>query len=211
MSIKQTIISSIAIPALLLGTAAMAQDEDKSGPFFGETATGKWLAGVKYGSMQHDADGFSAGNNVGFMVGYEFSRPVFYHGKAAIEFEYLNPSSDGDFKGVNDPLDPSVEAADGEWSNEVRSLYMVYRGPGTLYFKGKAGLTASKYIRDPRVPANNAVELQQRQIREDKTTLGWGIGLGVHIGQYFDVELEYAGNQGNSDLNYISLGGNVRF
>lgn len=223
MSAKKILACSIALPALLLSASALAQDdprhEDKSGPFFGETATGKWLIGLKYGNMQHDADGFSAGNNTGFMVGYEFSRPVFY-GHAAIEFEYLNSSSAGSFRGQANPVDPSNPQGvgpsdgptppkypgDGEWENEVRSLYAVYRGPGTLYVKGKAGLTASRFDAKFSNPA-----ILVPDVREDKTTVGWGIGLGIHAGKWVDVELEYAGNQGNSDMNFISLGANARF
>lgn len=225
MSVNKKLACSIVLPAMLFSASVLAQSDDprnvdKSGPFFGETATGKWLIGLKYGQMQHDANGFSAGDNTGFMVGYEFSRPVFY-GHAAIEFEYLDPTSAGSFRGEVAPIDPSDPTGDptnppverpgnGDWENTVRSIYAVYRGPGTLYFKGKAGLTASNYeatFNNPQA-ADDALD---SEIREDKTTIGWGIGLGVHAGKWVDVELEYAGNQGSSDMNYISLGANARF
>ena len=212
MSAKKNLTTTLVLSALLLSTPAMAQDDprnvDKSGPFFGETATGKWLIGLKYGNMLHNADGFSSGNNAGFMLGYEFSRPVFY-GRAAVEFEYLWPTSDGSFNGFDNPNDPSGQPDypyDGEWQNWVRSLYAVYRGPGTLYFKGKAGLTATRFdatFSNPPAPIAD--------VRKDKTTVGWGVGLGVHAGKWIDIELEYAGNQGDSDLNYVSLGANARF
>ncbi|HBE91839.1 MAG TPA: hypothetical protein DDW55_04675 [Gammaproteobacteria bacterium] len=222
MSVNKKIACSIVLPAMLFSASALAQSDDprnvdKSGPFFGETATGKWLLGLKYGQMQHDANGFSAGDSLGFMVGYEFSRPVFY-GHAAIEFEYLKPTSPGDFRGEGAPVDPADPCCgegtnynpkypgNGEWENQVRSLYAVYRGPGTLYFKGKAGLTSSEFTAKFKNPA---VEIDD--VEEDKTTIGWGIGLGVHAGKWVDVELEYTGNQGTSDMNYISIGANARF
>jgi len=213
MSVIKQIASALVLPAFLITSTAAAQytdprNEDKSGPFFGETATGKWLVGLKYGNMQHDADGFSAGKNTGIMVGYEFSRPVFY-GRAAVEFEYLFNSSVGTFNGFNNPNDPSGQPQypyDGEWENHVRSLYAVYRGPGTLYVKGKLGLTASRF---DATFTNSPVNIPD--VREDKTTVGWGIGLGVHAGKWIDIELEYAGNQGNSDMNFISVGANARF
>jgi opacity protein-like surface antigen len=213
MFVNKKLACSIVLPAMLFSASALAVSDDprnvdKSGPFFGETATGKWLLGLKYGSMQHDADGFSAGNNAGFMVGYEFSKPVFY-GHAAIEFEYLEPTTDGTFNGFGNSNDPSVQPKfpyDGEWQNWVRSLYASYRGPGTLYVKGKAGLTASRFD----ATFTNA-PVGVPDIRDDKTTIGWGIGLGVHAGKWIDVELEYAGNQGSSDMNFISLGANARF
>ena len=212
MSVNKKIACTLALPAMMFASSALAQDDprnvDKSGPFFGETATGKWLIGIKYGKMQNDANGFSAGNNTGFMVGYEFSRPVFY-GNAAIEFEWLEPSSTGSFNGFDNPNDPSDQpkySYDGEWENSVRSLYAVYRGPGVLYFKGKAGLTASRFD-----ATFTGAPVPVPDVREDKTTVGWGIGLGVHAGKWIDIEAEYAGNQGSSDLNYLSLGAIVRF
>jgi opacity protein-like surface antigen len=37
-------------------------------------------------------------------------------------------------------------------------------------------------------------------IQENKTQIGYGLGLGVHLGKHFDLELEYEGNQGKSQL-----------
>ena len=41
---------------------------------------------------------------------------------------------------------------------------------------------------------------QELVIQENKTQIGYGLGLGVHIGKHFDLELEYEGNQGKSQL-----------
>jgi opacity protein-like surface antigen len=37
-------------------------------------------------------------------------------------------------------------------------------------------------------------------VQENKTQVGYGLGLGVHIGKHFDLELEYEGNQGKAQL-----------
>jgi opacity protein-like surface antigen len=36
--------------------------------------------------------------------------------------------------------------------------------------------------------------------QENKTQVGYGLGLGYHIGKNFDLEIEYEGNQGKSQL-----------
>ncbi|MFW2441062.1 MAG: outer membrane beta-barrel protein [Arenicellales bacterium] len=40
----------------------------------------------------------------------------------------------------------------------------------------------------------------ERIVQENKTQIGYGLGVGVHIGKNFDLELEYEGNQGKSQL-----------
>jgi len=40
----------------------------------------------------------------------------------------------------------------------------------------------------------------ERVIQENKTQVGYGLGVGVHLGKHFDLELEYEGNQGKSQL-----------
>jgi opacity protein-like surface antigen len=37
-------------------------------------------------------------------------------------------------------------------------------------------------------------------IQENKTQIGYGLGLGYHFGKHFDLELEYEGNQGKAQL-----------
>ena len=51
----------------------------------------------------------------------------------------------------------------------------------------------------------------QRVIQENKTQIGYGLGLGVHIGRHFDLELEYEGNQGKSQLYNFGINGIVKF
>ena len=40
----------------------------------------------------------------------------------------------------------------------------------------------------------------ERIVQENKTQVGYGLGLGVHLGKNFDLELEYEGNQGKAQL-----------
>ncbi len=48
-------------------------------------------------------------------------------------------------------------------------------------------------------------------IQENKTQVGYGLGLGVHIGKHFDLEFEYEGNQGKSQLYNFGLNAIVKF
>ncbi len=50
----------------------------------------------------------------------------------------------------------------------------------------------------------------QRVVQENKTQIGYGLGLGVHIGKHFDLELEYEGNQGKSQLYNFGINGIVK-
>ncbi|MEA1889944.1 MAG: outer membrane beta-barrel protein [Pseudomonadota bacterium] len=50
----------------------------------------------------------------------------------------------------------------------------------------------------------------QRVIQENKTQIGYGLGLGVHIGRHFDLELEYEGNQGKSQLYNFGINAIVK-
>ena len=50
----------------------------------------------------------------------------------------------------------------------------------------------------------------QKVVQENKTQVGYGLGLGVHIGKHFDLELEYEGNQGKSQLYNFGINAIVK-
>jgi len=193
MTTKKTFARLIVLPAMLVSltaTAATEFDQPGDGPFFGETANGQWLIGGKYAEMLNRDDGLESSNNAGIILGYEFNRPV-WKGKAAFEFQYLPSSSDGDVNGAGDS-DPSIYPQGGVWENPLYSGYVAYRTPGSvLYGKAKVGIVASRF----KISLNDGSVIQ-----ENKTQIGYGLGLGVHIGRHFDLELEYEGNQGKSQL-----------
>jgi opacity protein-like surface antigen len=51
---------------------------------------------------------------------------------------------------------------------------------------------------------------QELIIQENKTQVGYGLGLGVHIGKRVDLEIEYEGNQGKSQLYNFGFNAIVR-
>jgi len=195
MTTKKTFARLIVLPAMLVSltaTAATEFDQPGDGPFFGETANGQWLIGAKYVDMNNRDDGLGEeeARNAGIILGYEFNRPV-WKGKAAFEFQYLPSIEWGD---VNDAgsSNPSIYPQGGRWENPLYSGYVAYRTPGSVvYGKAKVGIVASRF----KIELNDGSVIQ-----ENKTQIGYGLGLGVHIGRHFDLELEYEGNQGKSQL-----------
>jgi opacity protein-like surface antigen len=227
MTTKKTFAQLLALPAMLVSFTAIAAtqfDQPGDGPFFGEEANGQWLIGAKYVDMNNRDDGLGEeeARNAGIILGYEFARPV-WKGKAAFEFQYLPSIEWGDVNGA-DSSNPSIYPYGGRWENPLYSGYVAYRTPGLIYAKGKVGIVASRFkietvhgpqqevevpVLDPGTgePTGETVtELvgpapgSERIIQENKTQIGYGLGLGVHIGKHFDLELEYEGNQGKSQL-----------
>ncbi len=47
-------------------------------------------------------------------------------------------------------------------------------------------------------------------VQENKTQIGFGLGLGVHITKNFDLEFEYEGNQGKAQLYNLGINAIVR-
>jgi len=195
MTTKKTFARLIVLPAMLVSltaTAATEFDQPGDGPFFGETANGQWLIGAKYVDMNNRDDGLGEeeARNAGIILGYEFNRPV-WKGKAAFEFQYLPSIEWGDVNGAGSS-NPSIYPQGGRWENPLYSGYVAYRTPGSVvYGKAKVGIVASRF----KIELNDGSVIQ-----ENKTQIGYGLGLGVHIGRHFDLELEYEGNQGKSQL-----------
>ena len=204
MTTKKTFARLIVLPAMLVSltaTAATEFDQPGDGPFFGETAHGQWLIGAKYVDMNNRDDGLGEeeARNAGIILGYEFNRPV-WKGKAAFEFQYLPSLEWGDVNGAGSS-NPSIYPQGGRWENPLYSGYVAYRTPGTLYAKAKVGIVASRF----KIELNDGTIIQ-----ENKTQVGYGLGLGVHIGRHFDLELEYEGNQGKSQLYNFGINGIVK-
>lgn len=51
---------------------------------------------------------------------------------------------------------------------------------------------------------------QEQIVQENKTQIGYGLGLGVHITRNFDLEFEYEGNQGKSQLYNLGINAIVK-
>lgn len=132
--------------------------------------------GVKAGAMLPDIDDMDALSNAGMTLGYG-------RGAFAAEAELTTTISPGEtgLSGV-------------QWDITTLALYAVYRSPGTVYLKAKAGALHEKVTFDAA-----GVSLQ-----DDDSGVSWGLGVGFERGNASRVELEYTVI--DSDVAFLSLG-----
>ena len=83
-------------------------------------------------------------------------------------------------------------------------------GPPTEEFPGGAPTGETEEGVIGQKPVGPAVG-EGYTVQENKTQVGYGLGLGVHIGKHFDLEFEYEGNQGKSQLYNFGLNAIVKF
>lgn len=183
--------SALLTPALL-ASGLLFSAPASAATWFGETADGRWLVGIKGGQIQTDTRGYDDTNNWGLTLGYEFARPVDGRGSASIEFDYLNNTGSGDIKSSSD------YGLDGTWDMDAYALYFAYRTPGTVFFKGKLGLMDSKVKSDFGTASRS----------DSDTSFAFGAGFGVRLGMEdnINIELDWVGNNGDNDLGFINLG-----
>jgi hypothetical protein len=172
-------------------SAAYAED---TFTWFGQEATGNWLAGLKVTSMQNGRDGYDDASNLGLVLGYQFSREVGDGGSANIEFEFSSSFDDGSVA-----ADKAFSVA-GDWNADNIGLFFTYQSVGTVYFKGKLGLLKSEV---------NTTLVNGQTFAQDDTNFGYGAGIGIRLGEAdnFRLELEFLGSNSDNDLGSISLGG----
>lgn len=194
MTIKGPLQTALA--GCLLATASTASAQNFT--WFGETADGNWLAGMKVESVGHGRRGYDDAANVGLLFGYEFSRPIGLEGTSSIEFELTDSFDKGDV------ADDSLFGVGGDWQSENIALYFTYRTPGNVYFKAKIGALRS----DVTTSLDGSPS-----VKEQDTSFSYGAGLGLKLGASgnFNVELEVVGSSGDNDLNMVSVGGIYKF
>lgn len=194
MTIKGPLNTLLAGALLTAASTASAQDFT----WFGETADGRWLAGMKVESVGHGRRGYDDAANVGLLFGYEFSRPIGFDGTSSIEFELSDSFDNGDV------ADDSIFGVGGDWQSENIAVFFTYRTPGNVYFKAKIGALRSDVTTSlDGLPS----------VSEQDTSFSYGAGLGLKVGATgnFNVELEFVGTSGDNDLNMISVGGIYKF
>ena len=176
-------------------SSAFAQD---TFTWFGQEATGNWLAGLKVTSLQNGRVGYEDASNLGLVLGYQFSREVGDGGTANIEFEFSSSFDNGSIAS-----DQAFGVA-GDWNADNIGLFFTYQSVGTVYLKAKLGLLRSEVV-------NSLVNGQN--FVEDDTNFAYGAGIGIHLGDSgnFDMELEFVGSNHDNDLGSISLGGIYHF
>ncbi len=192
MAISGRLLTSAAFLLFFSLSANTANAEEFT--WFGQSATGNWLAGIKGSSVQNSRQGYKDAMNVGLLFGYQFSRPLGIGGTSAIEFEYSDSFDSGDVS------DDSLFGVGGEWDVETMGVNFTYRTVGNVYFLAKLGGTRT----DVRTEPNGSPRL-----KETDTSFSYGAGLGLKLGQTgnFSLELEFVGVNSDTDLSFISLGG----
>lgn len=162
--------------------------------WFGDTADGRWLAGIKYGQVSNDEQGFQDADAYTLVLGYQFAREVGVNGSSNLEFEFTD----------SDEADRNTGFAGDNWDLRAYGLYLTYQSPGTVYFKGKLGVLYS----DIRSETNN-IKLET----EDDANFAYGAGVGVVLGanQNINLELDYTASSGDNDIGLVNLGGYITF
>lgn len=179
---------------LLMAISANTAISQEGTTWFGDSADGQWLVGVKLGSINNDAPGFEDASLTTLVLGYQFSRQVGTDGTASLELE-IGKSDDAD---LNNGLPGS------EWEAETLGLFINYRTAGDVYFKVKLGLMST----DIEARTGRLATLDVSD-----TNFAYGAGFGVILGQRqnINLELDWTGSSGDNDVNLINLGGLVRF
>ncbi len=190
MTMTRYVLTSL-LGLALAGSAFGAEEAT----WFGQKASGKWMIGVKGGTVKNGNDDFDDANNGGILLGYEFARPIGFDGSAAIEFEGTSSFDDGDFGGA------STFGTSGRWDVDTLGLFFAYRTPGTVYFKGRLG----------GIQSDVTTKTAGGNVSEDDASLAGSAGLGVKLGEWGNIELEWTGDSGDNDIQIISLGGVLQF
>ena len=188
----KTLSKTLFLSAFLLASSSSFAAEQVT--WFGETADGNWMAGLKFGAAELDIDGYSTAKTTALVIGYQFSRPIGDRGSASIELEIAESD--------NAKIDtPAVQA---NWNINTEALYMNYRSPGTVYFKTKVGVLHNE------ITQNFAFG----EVVSDDVSFALGFGGGVRLGSAdnrVNIEAEWVSSSGDHDVNYFSLGGVIEF
>ena len=191
MNYKNTKVFLAAAGLMAMSWGVSAQEGTT---WFGDTADGQWLAGIKYGSMTNDDPGFSDADAYTLVLGYQFARPIYEQGSASVEFEFTDTDEANINNGINS----------GRWDATTLAAYIAYRTPGTVYFKGKIGLLHSDV----------KVEINEVDVSDGSdVAFGYGAGIGLRLGaeQNINLELEWVGASGEQDLSHVTIGGQYLF
>ncbi len=171
--------------------------DDVAGPYIGIKA-GVFTIDVDE-SESLDVDDPSA---LGFVIGGKFNRFI------GMEFEY-NQSDDAGF----DVENSSVE---GQLDIQTMALYFVFRTPGKVYFKAKAGVLHEKIDGSGGSSSGSGGSCDflsstcvSTSVSEKDTGLSAGVGIGFMLGKSVSLEAEYTIIE--EDVGYASAGLNIHF
>jgi len=190
-----SVACSLLLLSPLANAASESSDKDQT-TWFGEVAEGEWLAGVKIGAVKPDNEGFRDSTSGALVFGYQFARPVGDRGSSSIEIEF-GTSTWADIR--------SGGVTYGEWDIHSVGLFFNYRSPGTIYFKGKAGVLNTTI----HSKANSGAVTDFKD-----TGFAFGLGAGYRLGGNdgsTTIEAEWVSVAGDTDINYYNLGANFEF
>jgi hypothetical protein len=179
---------------LALGLAAADLQADEP-TWFGQTADGRWIVGLKTGKVRNSEPGISDATARTLVAGYEFARPITYGGTASLELEFGSSTDSGRVR------PDSLFDTTGRWDVRHTGVFLGWRTPGTVYFKGKLGI----------VDSTVRYKLPGGTVKEQDTSVGFGAGLGVHIGRNGMIEAEFLGTTGSNDIEFLTIGGQLAF
>lgn len=185
---RVTLLALIAVSSV---ASSLGYANDNRGPFFGNTASGKWIIGGKIATVDLNQAESVDIDAAGIVLGYQFARSIGRAGgTSTVEFEYISGDDDiNSFGGANIDVD-------------VANLFFTYRSAGTLYYKVKGGLSAAD------VEISGAFG---ETSEASETGLAGGIGLGYRVGDLGVIELEYQVDASDADLGILSLNGLLEF
>lgn len=163
--------------------------------WFGDSADGQWLAGIKYGQAINDDLGYSDADAYTLVLGYRFAREVGVKGSSNFEFEFTDSYEASRNTGV----------AGDNWDLRSYGAYLTYQTPGTVYFKARLGLLHSEV----RTEAPGSFKLSS--VRDTNFAYGAGFGLVLGENQNINLELDWTAASGDDDISLVNLGGTVRF
>jgi len=188
--IKSTTVTVVTMFALATQSPSFAADSN-SGPFFGKNAPGKWIIGGKLANIDPNTPGVDVedADAAGIVLGYEFARSIGdAGGSSTVEFEYITGDSDSSQFGT-------------EYDVDVANIFFTYRSAGTVYYKLKGGLTYTNF------------DINTLGVRSDfeDVSAGFGVGLGYRVGDLGVIELEYATETGDADVDIIGVNALLEF
>ena len=194
-SIRFSFQGLLAGSLIAVSSMSMADSETT---WFGEVADGEWLAGVKLGAIHPQISGYQTAPTAALVLGYQFSRPIGDNGSSSIELE-LGGSGNADITSA------AVSGTVGDFDVSFAGLFFNYRSPGTVYFKGKAGMLGTRI---------NSRTVSGLETTSTDTSFAIGLGAGVRLGGdegRTSIEAEWVATTGDHDINYYNLGANIEF
>lgn len=178
------------LAASLLSNGAASNDD---GAFFGNKAAGKWIIGAKAVNIDPNYSNIDDAKGLGIVLGYQFDKTILGgRGKSSFELEYIQ----------GDEQEYTYNNIQASYEADILNAFFTYRSPGTIFYKLKGGLSYSDI--DENIGGLLFDDFES-------TSFALGGGLGVRVGDYGIIELDYTQDTGDANLGLLSLNGLLQF